>query len=243
MKKLKIMIHIQEKDAKHMDKIDYKKLNKDLYEPGKEPSIIKIPPMKFIMVDGTGNPNDPDGEYQKAVAILYSLSFTIKMGRKFGTLVPKEDNFVDYAVPPLEGLWWLKQDMDLFHITQKDLFCWTSMIRQPDFITMDIYLKALEEVKKKKPEIEVAKARFITFEEGLCVQCIHTGPFDDEPATVAKLENYMQANGLIDDIDTILPDGCIRRHHELYMKDFRKTKPENLKTIIRHPVRAISDEK
>lgn len=220
-----------------MDKIDYKKQNKELYAPKTVPSLIKVPSMKFIMVDGVGNPNDPDGEYQMAVGILYALTFTIKMGRKFGTLVEKDDNFVDYAVPPLEGLWWNREDADLFCPQKKDNFCWTSMIRQPDFITMDIFLKAMAQVKKKKPMLDVTKARFETFEEGLCVQCMHIGPFDEEPSTVAKIETYIKENGLKNDISTTLPDGHIRRHHELYMKDFRKTKPENMATILRHPVR------
>lgn len=219
-----------------MDKIDCKKINKELYSPKSEPSIIKVLPMQFIMVDGYGNPNDPNGEYNKAVSLLYALTFTIKMGRKFGTLCPKEDDFVDYAVPPLEGLWWMKNGHDI-DPSHKEKYCWTSMIRQPDFITNDLFLLAKEELIKKKPELDVSKARFETFEEGLCVQCMHIGPYDEEPATVAKIDRYVKENGLTNDISTTLPDGHIRRHHEIYLGDPRKAKPENLKTILRHPVR------
>jgi hypothetical protein len=219
-----------------MDKIDFKKTDKELYLPKKEPSVVFVPVMKFIMVDGCGNPNEPDGEYQKAVGILYSLLFTIKMGRKFGTLCPKEKDFTDYTVPPLEGLWWLNDDSHI-DFSHKEKFCWTAMLRQPDFITDELFQKAKEEVTKKKPELDVAKARLQMFEERLCVQCMHNGPYDEEPATIKKIEDYIRENGLADNISTVLSDGNIRRHHEIYLKDPTRTKPENLRTVLRHPVK------
>ena len=219
-----------------MDKIDYKKQSKELYAPKTEPSLITVPSMNFIMVNGCGNPNDPDGEYSKAVELLYALSFTIKMGRKFATSAKSEENFIDYVVPPLEGLWWLKdiQDSDF---TQKDKYQWISMIRQPDFITEDNFKHALEEVRRKKPELEVSKARFETFEEGLCVQCMHIGPYDTEPATIEKIDHFIQNNGLTYDIGNSLQGDQIRRHHEIYLSDPRKANPTTMKTILRHPVK------
>lgn len=219
-----------------MDKIDYKKQYKDLYAPKMVPSLIEVPEMNFIMVDGCGNPNEEDGEYQQAVGILYALSWTIKMGRKSGTVKSGNTDMVDYVVPPLEGLWWLNDEKDM-DFTQKEKYCWTSMIRQPDFITKGIFLQAIEEVKRKKPELNVSKARFMTFKEGLCVQCMHIGPFDTEPATIAKMDAFVEENGFSCDIGTALPDGQIRRHHELYMSDARKTDPAVMKTILRLPVR------
>jgi hypothetical protein len=219
-----------------MDKIDYKKCNRELYAPNSEPSIITVPAMKFILVDGCGNPNDPDGEYIKAVELLYALTFAIKMGLKLGKIRSDQEVFPDYVAPPLEGYWWLndKNDMDF---TQKDKYCWISMIRQPDFITKELFLIAQAEVIKKKPELDVDKARFELLEEGLCVQCMHIGSYDAEPATIKKIEHYIEANGLIVDFQAKLSDGSIRRHHEIYLSDPRKTVPAKMKTILRHPVR------
>jgi Uncharacterized conserved protein len=219
-----------------MDKIDYKKLNKELYSPKGNPSIIQVPAMKFIMVDGFGNPNDTNGEYSEAVSLLYALTFTIKMGLKFNKIKLNDDTFVDYTVPPLEGFWWLEDDQDM-NFTQKEKFCWTSFIRQPDFITEDIFLQAKEEVQKKKPESDVTKARFEEFEEGLCVQCMHIGPFDLEPATITKINNFISENGYTHDISGHTPDGHIRRHHEIYLSDPRKADLAKMRTIIRHPVK------
>ncbi len=221
-----------------MNKIDYRKLDKDLYALKAVPSLIEVPKLNFIMVDGYGNPNDEGGEYQQAVGLLYALTYTIKMGRKLGKIKTNSeaDNFIDYVVPPLEGLWWLEDDKDM-NFTQKEKFCWTSMIRQPEFITLEVFLKAQEEVKKKKPELDITKARFVTFEEGLCVHCMHIGPFDTEAATVAKMDEFIKENHLLHDIGAVLPDSQIRRHHEIYMSDFRKANPATMKTIIRHPVK------
>lgn len=219
-----------------MNKIDFKKTNKELYAPKNEPALIQVPVMNFIMVDGFGNPNNTDGEFPTAVELLYALSYTIKMGRKSGTFGVDGDDFTDYVVPPLEGLWWLtdKNDMNFF---QKDKYCWTLMIRQPDFITKEVFLQAQEVVKKKKTTLDVTKARFETFAEGLCVQCMHIGPYDTEPTTIAKIESFIKGNCLYNDIGTELSDGHIRRHHEIYLADPRKASPETMKTILRHPVK------
>lgn len=217
-----------------MDKIDYKLLNKELYSPKTEPSAINVPAMNFIMVDGYGNPNDEGGEYHQAVELLYALSYTIKMDRKKSPL-SKDNNCPDYVVPPLEGLWWLEDENDM-DFTQKSKFCWTSMIRQPEFITQELFLQAKEVVSKKKPELDVTKARLETFEEGLCVQCMHLGPYDLEPGTIEKIDHFIKSQGLKYAIGAQLPDGKIRRHHEIYLGDPRKTEPSKMKTVIRHPV-------
>lgn len=221
-----------------MDKIDFKKLYKDLYNPKEIPSIIHVPAMNFIMVDGHGNPNDEDGEYKEAVGLLYALSFTLKMGLKTGTIKSDTRDYIDYVIPPLEGLWWLEDTKDM-DFTQKNKYCWTSMIRQPDFITEVLFDKAKEEVKKKKPDLDVTKARFVSFEEGLCVQCMHLGPYDNEPSTIAKIDTYIKDNDLAYDIGSKLPSGAIRHHHEIYLSDPRKTAPSKLRTILRHPVKKV----
>jgi hypothetical protein len=220
-----------------MDKLDFKKTDKELYSPKTEPSILQVSAMNFIMVDGHGNPNDEDGEHSKAVELLYALTYTIKMGRKSENA--QSEDFTDYVVAPLEGLWWFNDLNEYDFINQKDKYCWTSMIRQPDFITREIFEKAKDEVKKKKPQLDVTKARLETFEEGLCVQCMHIGPYDKEPATVAKIYAFVESHGMKNGISTQLPDGSIRRHHEIYLADPRKSNPATMKTVLRHPVMKI----
>lgn len=215
--------------------MDYKKEYKDLYQPKTEASEIIVPAINFIMVDGRGNPNIEGGEYQQAVEILYSLTYTIKMSIKSGK---QPNGYFEYAVPPLEGLWWLDDDSHT-DFSHKDKYCWTSMIRQPEFVTEDVFKWACDEVKKKKPQIDVSKARFQNFEEGLCVQIMHIGPYDTEPQSIEKVEKYIADNNFMNDISTILPNKMIRRHHEIYLGDPRKTKPENLKTVLRHPVKRL----
>lgn len=215
-----------------MEKIDYKKLNKELYSPKTEPALITVPAMKFIMVDGFGNPNDENGDYSKAVELLYSLSYSIKMSNK----KKSEPSFFDYVVPPLEGLWWLEDITDM-DFTQKEKYCWTSMIRQPEFITEDMFFMALDSVRKKNPVTDVSKARLQRYEEGLCVQCMHIGPFATEELTLEKLDHYIKTNQLSVNIGNTTPDGAILRHHEIYLSDPRKTDPSSMKTVLRHPVR------
>lgn len=211
-----------------MTKIDYKKEYKDLYMPKKKPSIIDVPEMAFIMVDGRGNPNTAES-YKNALEILYGLSFTIKMSKMSGT---QPEGYFDYVVPPLEGLWWLEdKNFDGQNEMDKDKFCWTSMIRQPEFVTEEVFEWAKASLQKKKPGIDFSATRLETFKEGLCCQAMHVGPYDAEPETISKIEKYIEENGYVSDINSV------RRHHEIYLGDPRRTKPENLKTVIRHPVR------
>ncbi len=209
-----------------MGKMDYKKAFKDLYNPKAEPSVIDVPEMTFIQIDGRGNPNESDGEYQKAVELLYALSYTIKMMPKSGKILPY---YFEYVVPPLEGLWWLA-DSHEFDYSSKSKFCWTSMIRQPEFVTEEVFATACELVEKKK-KLDSSTARLTRFTEGLCVQCMHIGPFDDEPTTLKKMSGFMVNNGLACDLSDT------RRHHEIYLSDPRKIDITKMKTILRHPVR------
>lgn len=211
-----------------MDKLDFKKVYKDLYQPKTKPAVIEVPPMNFIMVDGKGNPNSCE-DYKNALEILYGLSYGIKMSKMSGS---QPEGYVDFVVPPLEGLWSVAgESFDGLHIRDKDAFIWTSMIRQPDFVTEEVFTWAKENLRKKKPEIDFSKTRLAVWEEGLCCQIMHLGPYDDEPATIEILKQYTAENGFEEDFD------AVRRHHEIYLGDPRKTKPENLKTVIRHPIK------
>jgi hypothetical protein len=204
-------------------KIDFKKDYKDLYLPKTKPMLIDVPEMKFIMVDGTGDPNSED--YQQAVGILYALTFTIKMSKMSGKQPP---GYYEYVVPPLEGLWWVSGGA--FSFDQRDNWLWTSMIRQPEFVTPAVFDWAVEECGRKKPELELTRARFLSFTEGLCVQVLHVGPYADEPCSVELMKALMVENSLIDET------GSERKHHEIYLSDPRKTAQEKLKTVLRHPV-------
>lgn len=213
---------------------DFKKADKELYLPKDKPVLIEVPKMRFIMVEGKGNPNEEQGEYQKAAELLYALSYTIKMSRK-GDYVP--DGYFEYVVAPLEGLWWLSDDAENFlDFSQKDKYCWISMIRQPEFVTEEVFAWACGQVQKKKAHLESGKARLQDFQEGLCVQIMHIGPYDTEPETIAKVDRYIEDNGFVNDIGGVLEDGMVRRHHEIYLSDPRKTAPEKLRTVLRHPV-------
>lgn len=214
-----------------MEKLDYKKEYKDLYLPKTKPMLIQVPNMKFIMIKGKGNPNSESGEYQEALSLLYALSFTIKMS-KLGENQIK--GYFEYVVPPLEGLWWNEGNKTVDY-QQKEKFEWISMIRQPEFVTQEVFDWACQEVKKKKG-LEVSKAEFVELEEGLCVQMLHKGSYDEEPKTIQAIEEYIQANQLKNDIGNKLKNGRVRRHHEIYLSDPRKAKAENLKTVIRIPV-------
>lgn len=187
-------------------KLDYKKEFKDLYLPKNEPMLVDVPEMNFIMVDGKGNPNDEGGEYQSAVEILYALSYAIKMSKKGSYNI---EGYFEYVVPPLEGLWWVENDdMDF---TKKNKFEWTSMIRQPEFVTKEVFEWACSEVLRKKPNIDISKARLQKFKEGLCVQVMHIGSYDDEPKTVRKIDRYVEDNNLINAISTINEQGIIKK--------------------------------
>ncbi|MFS0782825.1 GyrI-like domain-containing protein [Bacillus sp. 1P06AnD] len=218
------------------NKVDYKKKEKSFYMPGKKPELIEIPEMSFIMVDGKGDPNQESGEYPAAIELLYGLSYAIKMSKMGPGPLP---GYFEYVVPPLEGLWWMEGSSGIDR-ERKHLFRWTSMIRQPEFVDEGIFRWACGELKKKKPMLDVSKAYFATWKEGLCVQMMHMGSYDAEPATIFQMEQYIETHQLINGI-TEEKDGRIRRHHEIYLSDPRRTKTENLKTVIRIPVRKKTD--
>lgn len=210
-----------------MDKLDYKKEYKDLYQPKTKPSIIDVPEMIFIAVDGEGDPNTCD-EYKLALEMLYGLSFTIKMSKMNGT---QPDGYFEYVVPPLEGLWHMEDvTFDGLNITDKSKFKWTSMIRQPEFVTEEVFESARAALKKKKPDLDLAKARLMKMTEGLCVQIMHKGAYDDEPASIEKMKEFVAENGYAEDFSER------RLHHEIYLSDPRRCAPQKLKTVIRHPI-------
>lgn len=213
--------------------LDFKKEYRDLYMPKAEPGVIEVPDMLFIMVDGRGDPNAEGGEYQQAVELLYGLSYAIKMSKMGGK---QPEGYFEYVVPPLEGLWWLDDDSP-FDPAKKEKLCWTSMVRQPEFVTQEVFDRACRETAGKKPRLDTSKARLQSFREGLCVQMMHRGPFDDEPETVAKIDAFLKAQNYRDAISEVLPGGMVRRHHEIYLSDPRRTEPSKMKTVLRHPVK------
>lgn len=204
---------------------DYKKEYKEFYLPKGKPEIVQVPPMNFIAVRGSGNPNEPGGSYQQAMQILYAVAYTLKMSYKTDY---KMEGFFEYVVPPLEGFWW-QEDMAGVDYSRKEDFRWISLIRLPDFVAERDFQWAAETATKKKG-IDCSKAEFMTVAEGLCVQCMHLGPYDAEPATVAKMDAYLKEAGYRNDFSHK------RLHHEIYLSDARKTPPEKLKTVIRHPI-------
>lgn len=207
---------------------DYKKAYKEFYLPPRKPGIVTIPAMNFLAVRGHGDPNDESGAYKQALSMLYAMAFTIKMS-KLGK--HKLEGYFDYVVPPLEGLWW-QEGVHGVDYTRKAEFRWISLIRLPEFVTKEVFDWAVREATEKKQQ-DFSKVEFFSWEEGLCVQCMHIGPYDDEPATVAAMEAYAAEQGYELDFS----QG--RFHHELYLSDVRRCKPEKLKTVIRQPVRKI----
>ena len=205
---------------------DFKKEFKEFYMPKNKPEIVNVPKANYIAVRGKGNPNDEDGEYQKAVGVLYAIAYTLKMSYKTDY---KIEGFFEYVVPPLEGFWW-QEGVKGIDYNSKSTFNWISVIRLPDFVTEKDSEWAVDTAAKKK-KIDCSSAEFLTVEEGLCVQIMHNGPFDDEPATVAIMDDYIKQNGYVNDINEK------RLHHEIYMSDARKVAPEKWKTVIRHPIR------
>ena len=205
---------------------DYKKEYKEFYMPKGRPSIVTVPKMNYIAVRGSGNPNDKDGEYKKAIGLLYGIAFTIKMSKKGDHQI---DGYFDYVVPPLEGFWW-QDGVAGVDYANKDSFRWISVIRLPDFVKKEDFDWAVREATAKKKQ-DFSKAEFFSYDEGLCVQCMHIGPYDDEPATVEAMHMFMEAQGFVLDITEQ------RMHHEIYLSDARKTAPEKLKTVVRHPIR------
>ena len=205
---------------------DYKKEYKEYYLPPKKPQIITIPSMNFIAVRGTGDPNEENGVYKESIGLLYGIAYTIKMS-KMGK--HKIQGYFDYVVPPLEGFWWQEGSRGVDY-SQKETFQWISLIRLPEFVTEETFQWAVKEATVKK-QTDFSNIEFLTYEEGLCVQCMHIGPYDNEPETVQLMDQYAEEQGYTLDFESG------RYHHEIYLSDVRRCKPENLKTVIRHPIR------
>ena len=205
---------------------DYKKEYKEFYMPENKPGIVEVPTMNYIAVRGEGDPNAENSEYKESIGLLYGIAFTIKMSKKGDYRI---DGYFDFVVPPLEGLWW-QEDTDDIDYTHKENFKFISMIRLPDFVTREDFDWAIEEATRKK-KIDFSKVEFLTYDEGLCVQCMHIGSYDDEPATIKLMHEYAAAEGYELDITDK------RLHHEIYLSDARKVAPEKLKTVIRHPIK------
>ena len=231
---------------------DFKKEYKEFYMPKDKPAIITVPRMNYIAVRGKGDPNDETGDYKAAIGLLYGIAFTIKMSKKGDHRI---DGYFDYVVPPLEGFWWQVAATTEPNINEttvqpptegrghypqgttfgidysrKEDFNWISVIRLPDFVTKADFDWAVEEATKKK-KTDFSKVEFLSYDEGLCVQCMHIGSYDDEPATVAIMHEFMEQQGYELDITDK------RLHHEIYLSDARKVAPEKLKTVIRHPIK------
>ena len=208
---------------------DFKKEYKEFYMPKNKPEIVNIPKANYIAVRGKGNPNEEGGAYQQAISVLYAVAYTLKMSYKTDYKIA---GFFEYVVPPLEGFWW-QDGICGVDYSNKATFNWISVIRLPDFITKKDFDWAVETASKKK-KIDCSSAEFFTVEEGLCVQIMHIGSFDDEPATVALMDEYLQQNGYENDFSSS------RLHHEIYMSDARKVALEKWKTVIRHPIKKIT---
>lgn len=205
---------------------DFKKEYKEFYMPKNKPEIVTIPAANYIAVRGSGNPNEEGGAYKRAIGLLYTLAFTIKMSYKGDH---KIEGYYEYVVPPLEGFWW-QDGVEGVDFDNKETFQWISVIRLPDFVTKEEFNWAVEEATRKK-KMDCSDAEFLTIEEGLCVQIMHHGPFDEEPKTVALMDAYLEENGYCNDF------GDTRMHHEIYLSDARRGAPEKWKTVIRHPIK------
>lgn len=207
---------------------DYKKEYKEFYMPAKKPAIVEIPKMNYIAVKGKGDPNSEEGEYKESIGLLYAIAFTIKMSGRGGR---KIDGYFEYVVPPLEGFWWQqgKKGIDYSH---KENFDFISVIRLPDFVSKEDFDWAVKEATEKKNK-DFSKVEFLTYDEGLCVQCMHIGMYDEEPKTIGMMESYACEQGYEMDLSER------RLHHEIYLSDPRRCKPERLRTVVRHPIKAI----
>lgn len=209
-----------------MTAFDYKKEYKEFYLPPRKPQIVEVPEMNFLAVRGMGDPNEEEGDYKAAIGLLYSIAYTIKMS-KMGK--HRIEGYFDYVVPPLEGFWW-QDGVQGVDYTRKDQFQWISLIRLPEFVTREEFDWAIQEASVKK-QMDFSKVEFFTYHEGLCVQCMHIGSYDNEPVTVREMERYAKEQGYELDFSDQ------RYHHEIYLSDVRKCKPENLKTVIRQPIK------
>ena len=207
---------------------DYKKEYKEFYMPKNKPSIVTVTKMNYIAVRGKGDPNAENSEYKRSIGLLYGIAFTIKMSKMGDHRI---DGYFDFVVPPLEGFWW-QDGISGIDYSHKENFNFISVIRLPDFVTEEDFKWAVEEATRKK-KTDFSDVEFFSYDEGLCVQCMHIGPYDDEPATVEKMHEYMESEGYTLDISDK------RMHHEIYLSDVRKVAPEKLKTVIRHPVRKV----
>lgn len=207
---------------------DFKKEYKEFYLPPAKPVIVIVPKANYIAVRGKGDPNDESGAYQQAIGVLYAVAYTLKMSYKTDHRI---EGFYDYVVPPLEGFWW-QEGIEGIDYRDKSTFCWISVIRLPDFITEADFDWAVENASKKK-KIDCSNAEFLTIDEGLCVQIMHIGPYDNEPASVALMDKFLAENGYENDIT------ATRLHHEIYLSDARKVTPEKWKTVIRHPIKKM----
>ena len=207
---------------------DFKKEYREFYQPKDAPALVIVPPMGYLAVRGQGDPNEAGGAYQQAIGMLYAVAYTIKMSQKGDHRI---EGFFDYVVPPLEGFWWQEgvAGVDYAH---KERFCWISAIRLPDFVTAADAAWAVREASRKK-KLDCSPVAYFAYDEGLCVQCLHVGPYDDEPATVARMHAFMARQGYALDITDR------RLHHEIYLSDARKTAPEKLRTVVRHPIRPV----
>lgn len=206
---------------------DFKKEYKEFYAPPRKPCIVEVPTMNYVAVRGSGDPNAEDGEYKASIGLLYAIAFTIKMSKMGDHRI---DGYFDFVVPPLEGFWWQDGGGDVIDLARKDDMRFISCIRLPDFVTRAEFDWAVAEAARKKGQ-DFSKAEFLSVDEGLCVQCMHVGPYDEEPATVARMHEFAEEQGYELDF------GSERLHHEIYLSDPRKCAPERLRTIVRHPVR------
>ncbi len=207
---------------------DYKKAYKELYMPPCAPTIVTVPKINYIAVRGKGNPNAENGEYKDSIGLLYGIAFTVKMSYKGSH---KIEGYFEYVVPPLEGLW-RQEGSDTIDYSNKDAFNFISLMRLPDFVTKADFDWAVREAMNKK-KTDFSKVEFLTYDEGVCVQCMHIGSYDDEPKTVEKMHEYISAHGYESDI------GENRRHHEIYLSNPQKCAVEKLKTVIRLPIKKV----
>ena len=210
---------------------DYKKEYKEFYLPGRQSQLVEVPKMNYIAIRGKGDPNQEGGEYQEAIGLLYGIAFTIKMSKKGSRVI---EGYFDYVVPPLEGLWWQEGTEGVDYGRKAD-FQWISLIRLPDFVQKEDFDWALEEAGRKKGQ-DFSRVEFLTLEEGLCVQCMHLGPFDREPETVALMDRFIREKGCRNDFSQQ------RMHHEIYLSDAQRVPPERWRTVIRHPVRRTEEK-
>lgn len=208
---------------------DYKKEYKEFYMPAKKPTLVDVPPMNYIAVRGHGDPNAEDGEYKASIGLLYAIAFTIKMSKKGDHRI---EGYFDFVVPPLEGFWWQEGLTGAIGYTNKEDFNFISCIRLPEFVTPDDFDWAVNEASAKKG-LDLSSVEFLPISEGLCVQCMHIGPYDDEPATVERMHAFALEQGYEPDFSDS------RLHHEIYLSDPRRCAPERLKTVVRHPVKTI----